>query len=78
MTARTDSVRTICEAKDSVIMTLDHDGGTHSLVSTGTLGAFRCAYGDVRQLDTKIVLDPACAKAIEVGEDDMVSHVARA
>ena len=78
MMTQTDSVRTIREARDGAIIALDRDGGTQSLVARGKLREFRCAYGDVRQLDEKIVLDPECARAIGVGDDDVVTHVARA
>ena len=78
MTTQTSSVRTIREARDSRIVALDRDGGTQSLVACGRLRDFRCAYGDVRQLDEQIVLDPECARAIGVGDDDVVTHVARA
>ena len=78
MTALTDTVRTICEARDSEILAIDHDGGVQSLIASGRLADFRCTYGAVRQCDAKVVIDPAAAKALGVGEGDTVSHVGRA
>jgi arginine N-succinyltransferase len=79
MTAETDAVRTIREARDATILTTDHDGGEPSLVATGRLGDFRCAYGKVRALDgDRVVLDPACAKALGVGEGGAISYTGRA
>lgn len=78
MTALTDNVRTIREARDSAILAVDHDGGEHALIASGRLRDFRCAYGTVRQCDAKVVIDPGAAKALGVGEGDTVSHVGRA
>jgi len=78
MTALTDDVRTIREARDSQILAVDHDGGEKALIASGRLRDFRCAYGTVRQCDAKVVIDPAAAKALGVGEGDTVSHVGRA
>ena len=77
MTARTDRVRTIAEAREARIVAIDGDGGEESLVATGHLTKFRCAYGQVRSVGDRIVLSTACAAALGVGEDDMVRHVAR-
>ena len=77
MTARTDQVRSIAAARESRILTCDRDGGEESLVATGRLGEFRCAYGLVRTVGDAIVLSRECAEALRVGEDDHVLHVAR-
>ncbi|TPG43219.1 arginine N-succinyltransferase [Sphingomonas koreensis] len=78
MTTQTDNVRTIREARDAEILAIDHDGGAPSLVASGQLRDFRCAYGKVRQCDTKVVIDPASAQALGVTEGATVSHVGRA
>ena len=79
MTALTDDVRTIREARDATILTTDHDGGEASLVAAGRLTDFRAAYGKVRTLDgDRVVLDPACAKALGVGEGGVISYTERA
>ena len=62
MTARTDHVRTIRDARDAQVVAIDDDGGEPALVATGRLRDFRCAYGKVRQLDDGgVAIDPACA-----------------
>ena len=77
MTARTDKVRSIAEARASRVVAIDRDGGVQSLVACGTLGDFRCAFGRVREAGDGIVLDETCARSLGVGEDDTVLHVAR-
>ncbi len=77
MTAVTDRVRSVAEAKASRILTCDHDGGQESLVAKGRLKDFRCAYGLVREVADAIVLSRDCAQALGVGEDDQVLRVGR-
>jgi arginine N-succinyltransferase len=77
MTTRTDRVRSIAEAREASIVAVDADGGTDSLVATGRLADFRCAFGKVRPVGDGIVLAPDCAAALGVGEDDVVLHVPR-
>jgi arginine N-succinyltransferase len=78
MTAKTDQVRSIREAKTDRIIAVDDDGGDQALVSVGLLGDFRCAYGCVRQVAGGITIDRACAAAIGAKPDDVVVHVGRA
>ena len=77
MTARTDKVRTIAEARDTHVATIDRDGGVESLVAVGRLDTFRCAFGLVREDADGIVLSPECADALEIGRGDPVLHVPR-
>jgi len=78
MTARTDAVRTIRDARDGVVLAIDHDGGEASLVASGRLKDFRCAYGKVRNLDgDRVVLDPPCAHALGIGPEGAISYAAR-
>jgi len=77
MTARTDRVKSIADARESRIVTCDRDGGDEALVATGRLADFRCAYGAVRPVGDDIVLGTQCAQALSVGEDDVVLHVPR-
>ncbi len=78
MTAKTDQVRSIREAKTDRIVAVDDDGGDQALVSIGLLGDFRCAYGCVRQVAAGITIDRACASAIDAKPDDVVVHTGRA
>ena len=77
MTAKTDRVRSIREAKTDRIIAVDEDGGEQALVALGQLAEFRCAFGCVRQADGGIIVDKACADAIGAAADDTVVHVGR-
>ncbi|MCC2979923.1 arginine N-succinyltransferase [Sphingomonas sp. IC4-52] len=77
MTARIDSVRSIREAREARIVAIDRDGGTEALVAQGRLSDFRCAFGNVREVGSEVVIDPDCAAAIQAREDSRVLHVAR-
>lgn len=78
MTARTDQVRTIREARTHEIVAIDDDGGEPALVASGRLTDFRSAYGRIRDCGGGVALDQACAAALGVVVGDSVSHVARA
>ena len=77
MTARTDAVRTIREARATQVFTVDNDGGAQSLVATGRLAEFRCTYGRVRECGDGIAIDRISATALGIGENDEVCHVGR-
>jgi arginine N-succinyltransferase len=77
MTARTDQVRTIKEARTHMVIAIDDDGGEQALVAFGRLTDFRSAYGRVRECGDGIALSRACATALGVIEGDSVSHVPR-
>ncbi|MHA6723722.1 arginine N-succinyltransferase [Sphingomonas sp. RS2018] len=72
MTARTDRVRTIMEARDMSIARVAL-GGEPSLLATGRLSGFRATLGDVGDGS----VDAATSAALQVGEGDTVTHVAR-
>jgi arginine N-succinyltransferase len=80
MTARTDRVRSIAEARDAAIAAIDDAGaagGEDSLVATGRLADFRCAFASVRDTGEGIVVDAAAADALGVCAGDAVLHVPR-
>jgi arginine N-succinyltransferase len=82
MTVRTDQIRSVREAADSKISTVDaklgdQKEGEKRLVTVGTMSSFRAAYGWVERDGESICIDPDCAKALCVGEGDSVTHVAR-
>jgi arginine N-succinyltransferase len=82
MTARTDQIRSIREAKDSPIVEVsdtlgEHIGGEKMLVSSGRMEGFKTAYGWVEIRDGGVALDPGSAKALGVDKGDSVTHVAR-
>lgn len=77
MTARTDQVRSIADARDSKVVGVGGSEGTEALVATGRLANFRAAFGKVRETEDGIVLAEDCAHALAVREADQVTHVAR-
>ena len=72
MTARTDTVRTVREARDMAVSDVA-DGGHPALIATGRLAEFRACLGSVGD-DT---IDPASAAALGVAAGATVTHVAR-
>jgi arginine N-succinyltransferase len=77
MTARTDNVRTIRDARPAQIVAIDDDGGEQALIACGRLSGFRTAYGRIRPCGDGIALSRACAAAVGVVEGDNVAHVGR-
>lgn len=82
MTARTDQIRSIREAKDSAIVEInselgEHIGGEKMLVSAGRMEGFKTCYGWIAARDGGIAMDKACASALSVSAGDIVTHVAR-
>ena len=82
MTARTDQIKSIREAKDSPILEIsdklgDHVGGEKMLVSSGRMENFKTAYGWVDMRDGGIAMNDVCANALDVTVGDSVTHVAR-
>lgn len=82
MTARTDQIRSIREAKDSTVVEIsdmlgDHIGGEKMLVSAGRMQDFKTAYGWIDVRDGGIAIDPQSAEALDVSAGDLVTHVAR-
>ena len=78
MTARTDDVRSVREARPATVTNANLDLGPRAILATGTLGSFRAAYG-MRDLhpDGTIELDRISAAALGVSEGDEVWSVAR-
>ena len=73
MTARTDAVRSIREARRAPITALEA-GGSDALIATGRLSSFRCAFGHVKDAGT---IDPISAAAIGAGIGTEIWHVPR-
>ncbi len=81
MTARTDRVRSIADAREAVvahIRALEGDGGVaKALVATGRLADYRCTFAEIAQGQDVLVLDPVAAAALDVSAGDTVWHVSR-
>jgi arginine N-succinyltransferase len=81
MTARTDRVRSIAEAKQAVVAQVrapEAGGGAiKALAATGRLADYRCAFADLSETPEGLVLDPVAATALKVKAGDTVWYVNR-
>ncbi|CAH0497531.1 arginine N-succinyltransferase [Novosphingobium sp. CECT 9465] len=81
MTARTDRVRSVCEAQASIVAHVRAPEGNGSaikaLVATGRLADYRCTFAEVAAGPDGLVLDPVAAAALGVTAGDTVWHVSR-
>lgn len=77
MIAQTDQIRSIREAKDSIIIAIANNDGEKSLCSHGQLGAFKAAYAIIEPRDDGIIIDAQGAALLELSIGDRISHVAR-
>jgi arginine N-succinyltransferase len=82
MTARTDQIRSVREARDTQIVAIDaglgdHKKGEKDLIAHGKLDDFRAAYGWLELRDGGIAIDPDGARLLGVVEGDVITHVAR-
>ncbi|HSQ96636.1 MAG TPA: arginine N-succinyltransferase [Croceibacterium sp.] len=78
MTTRTNRVRSIAEARQGKVTTIDLDIGERAILATGHLATFRACYG-MRDLDKDgaIAIDEVSARALGVHEGDEVWSIAR-
>ncbi|WP_120717703.1 arginine N-succinyltransferase [Tsuneonella amylolytica] len=78
MTARTDDVKSIRDARPGRVTDANLDIGERAIIATGTLGDFRAAYG-MRDFgpDGTVAIDRKAAAALGVGDGDEVWSVAR-
>jgi arginine N-succinyltransferase len=82
MTARTDQIRSLKEAKTSRIVAVaetlgEHLGGEKVLVAHGHLDQFRAAYGWLEHRDEGVALDAVSARLLNVEPGQDVTHVTR-
>lgn len=81
MTARTDRVRSICEAKEIQVAHIRAPEGSGSmakaLVATGKLADYRCTFAEIAVSDEGLTLDPIAAAALGVSMGEMVWFVGR-
>lgn len=78
MTAKTDHVRSIRDAKPAKVAEINDTVADPALIATGTFAEFRCCFGKVGDDDDSIAIDTGSAAtlAIEPGAD--IRWVARA
>ena len=77
MTARTDRVRSIAEARPATVVDAELAAGTKALIATGHLASFRCCFAAIESRADGIAIDSAAADALGVGIGDTVWSVAR-
>ena len=77
MTARTDAVRSIAEARCSTVIQTDSTTGERALLASGRLAGFRCCYGLCEAAEDGVVIDSAAAGLLGIGPGDTVWSVAR-
>jgi arginine N-succinyltransferase len=78
VTAQTDQIRTIREARSETIAEIGEAGPAKVLVAAGSLDDFRAACGSVKRLGKKgICLDREAAELLEVEVGDSVVMVAK-
>jgi len=77
MTARTDQVRTIRDARESRVVAIDAHPGREALVAAGRLTDFRCALAEVRDGDGGIILSEQAANTLDLTVGDTVLHIDR-
>lgn len=75
MTARTDQVRTIRDARTQTI-TVVAQGGQRALASTGQWGAFRCCFAHVTSDQHGVTIDPEAAELLGVSTGDRIDWIA--
>ena len=77
MTARTDRVESICNAKSGVVSGLSGEVMNKALIATGHLAKFRCCFGDLAERDGAVTLAPESAATLGVEPGDTVWWIAR-
>ncbi|HWK40302.1 MAG TPA: arginine N-succinyltransferase [Croceibacterium sp.] len=77
MTAQTDKVRSIGEARAARVVQTDCRKGAKALLASGRLSGFRCCYGLCEQTEGGVAIDSASADLLGIGEGDEVWSVAR-
>ncbi len=78
VTARTDDVRSIRDARPEKIAAIADEGPLKTMLSTGRLGDFRACYASVKKLGRHgIQIDQEAARLLEVDTGDTVHMVAR-
>ena len=82
MTARTDQIRSIREAKDVTITEISQSVGEQKsdqkkLLTLGRLHTFKAAYGWIDDRGDDVIIDAECARALNISVGDQVTYVER-
>ncbi len=77
MTARTDAVRSVAEAREREVIRTDCRNGERVLLATGRLAGFRSCYGLAEPAGTEVAIDAMAAELLGVKPGDIVWSVGR-
>jgi arginine N-succinyltransferase len=77
MTAKTDKVASVAEAKEQAVAATDCASGEQALIAAGQLGSFRCCYGLRAEQDGGVAIDAAAAGLLSVASGETIWSVAR-
>jgi arginine N-succinyltransferase len=78
VTARTDDIRTIREARTDTVVEIGEGGAAKVLAATGRLRDFRACCASVKKLPKAgVMIDPEAAELLEIGIGDTVTLVNR-
>jgi arginine N-succinyltransferase len=82
MTARTDQIRSIREAKDVTVASVsdlvgEHKSGDKMLITLGRLHAFKAAYGWIDDRGNDVIIDVESALALGISAGDQITYVER-
>jgi len=77
MTARTDQVRSVAEARQASVAATDLDKGERVLLAAGRLSEFRCCYGAGKDGGEGLAIDSASADLLRLHGGDPVWSIAR-
>jgi arginine N-succinyltransferase len=77
VTARTDDIRTVREAREDRIAEIGDGGPQKVLAAAGRLKDFRACCASVKKLRKGIMIDPQAAELLEVQVGDAISTVAK-
>lgn len=82
MTARTDQIRSIRDAKDVTITDIsdavgEHKSGDKKLITLGRLHGFKAAYGWIDDRGNDVIIDSDCARIMGISVGDAVTIVDR-
>ncbi len=82
MTARTDQIHGVREAKDATIGAVsdrlgEHKTGEKMLITSGRMHGIKAAYGWLDNRDGEIVIDTECANTLGASAGDSITYVTR-
>ncbi len=82
MTARTDQIKSIRDAKDVTITGVsdavgEHKSGDKKLITLGRLHAFKAAYGWIDDSNGDVIIDADISRALNISIGDQITYVER-